>query len=184
MKSAKRIQSRFVLGTIDRTSTEMIETDETSAKKMILLGFKDRLKIKVIDRPLGKDGLVLDPVLPRDLTQLNDTKLGVLYSEFSLMAQYVQLQIALLAVDKAVDQRRLKVDRARVALEKKGRVIDVAPLTEVDPRTRAAEFRALVSEGQHTLSKAAMEVYVIGRETCSREMTRRGLTRDDPVPRR
>ena len=137
---------------------------------------RDKIKpmmIKKIQRPVDENGDPLNPVLPPDLTALTDECLGRLFSEFACMAQYVKLHLAVRIVEVAEAKRSDKIMRARVRLEKTGTVEDKAAKVEVDPRTRKTSMSLLVDEGTETMTAAIMETYLIGRDACSREMSRR-----------
>jgi hypothetical protein len=129
--------------------------------------------LSAIARPMRADGSALNPVLPMDLTVLDDVQLARLYSEFSLMAQYVKLQLARMVVEHSEDRRQEKMIRALVRLEKSGQVGDKDAKCEVDPKTRDSAYRTQVSYGTQVLTEAMMEAYLIGRDACSREQTRR-----------
>lgn len=126
-----------------------------------------------IPRPLKTDGNPLNPILPQDLTVLDDIQLARLYSEFCLMAQYVKLQLARKVVEHSEDKRQEKMTRALVRLAKSGQVGDKDSKTEIDPQTKDSAYRTQVSYGTQVLTEAMMEVYLIGRDACSREQTRR-----------
>ena len=129
--------------------------------------------LSAIKRPLREDGSPLNPVLPADLTFLDDIQLARLYSEFSLMSQYVKLQLARMVVEHSDDKRQEKMTRALVRLEKSGQVGDKDAKCEVDPKTRESAYRTQVSYGTQVLTEAMLESYLIGRDSCSREQTRR-----------
>jgi hypothetical protein len=132
-----------------------------------------RLDILPIPRPVDADGAHLNPRLPSDLTVLNDIQLARLYSEFCAMAQYVQRHMARLDVERADTKRLEKTMRARVRLEKSGQVGDKDAKVEVDPKTVEAAFKAQVAYGTSVLTEAVMEGYILGKDACSREQTRR-----------
>ena len=144
----------------------------------------EAMRLRPIARPLDEKGRELNPQLPSDLTSLNNHQLGKLYGQFALMAQYAQFHLAVHSVMRAEDEQKRKVTRAKVKLLKKGRVVDLEPQTEVDPKTREAEHEALISEGVYIMTKSALEGFLLGKEVCSREMTRRGFLEADPNARR
>lgn len=148
----------------------------------------EAMKLRLPPRPMkrlkGGEEIPLDPALPSDLTLLTDEKLGRLFSEFACMAQYVTFTLAMRSVEASAKKAREKFTRAKVRMEKTGTVVDKEAKVEVDPRTREAVFDHTVADGTEVLTRAVMEGYLIGRDACSREMTRRQMTRDDPNPRR
>lgn len=143
-----------------------------------------RLRVQAFPRPTKRDGTLLDPRLPSDLTVLNDVQLGRLYSEFACMAQYVQLHIAERAVEYSLAKAEDRHVRARVRLTKSGTNGDKEAKTEMDPRAAKTGLRLFKGEAIHSMTEAVMAAYIIGRDATSREMTRRGLTSRDSFPNR
>lgn len=140
----------------------------------------DSMQVRVPRRPKNADGGLLEPRLPTDITALSPEGLGKLYNEFSCMAQYAQFQLALRSVEHAVTKRVDRLTKARVRLEKAGTNDDKAAKVEVDPRSRKSSLEQLTSEGEERLTQAVLDVYLIGKDTCSREMTRRlGMMKND-----
>lgn len=147
-------------------------------EKELKKSFGDVLKeldVRTVPRPKEAGGIPLNPVLPSDLTLLDDVELGRLFSEFACMAQYVKLRLAVKAVMFSYAKRGEKIVRAKTRLEKSGTVEDKSAKVEVDPRVREASFQTLVSEGADSLTDAVMECYLIGRDMCNREQTRRQI---------
>lgn len=140
------------------------------------------LQLRAPRRPLNEKGEPLDPQLPRDLTALSDIAIGKIHGEFALMAQYATLHLAILGVVAAATKKADKITRAKVRLEKTGTNPDKEAKVEVDPRVRTIGFDVLVGESTCTLTEAALQGYLIGRDAISREMTRRmGLERQRNV---
>lgn len=142
------------------------------------------MQLTVPERPRKKDGSLLDPQLPPDLTTLNDVQIGRLFTQFCLMAQYVQLQLAVWTVEKTVAKQAEKYVRAETRLRKDGTVSERDAATEVDKRVRDRTMKTLTSEGVETMTNAMMQRYIIGRDAISREMTRRSWMMRDPSPSR
>lgn len=132
-----------------------------------------RMKLRAPPRPRDEDGKLLDPIIPADITQLTDERLGQLQSEFAAMAQYTQMQLALRAVEHAIAKRNDRIMRARVRLEKSGTNDDKAAKTDVDSRAKKTTQMLLVAESAERLTQAVHDGYIIGRDLCSREQTRR-----------
>jgi len=131
------------------------------------------------ERPKYADGTLLEPSLPPDLTILTDTQIGKLFSEFAAMAQWSQMRLAVYNVEQATKKRVEKMTRAKVRLEKSGTNQDKDAKVEIDPRTRAAGYEALLGEAIFTMTDAVLQGYLIGRDACSRELTRRGWSREN-----
>lgn len=132
-----------------------------------------RMKLHVPRRPKDENDEVLDPSMPSDITNLNDTRLGQLHGEFAAMASYVYGQLGLRSVEHAIAKRAERLTRAKVRIEKSGTVEDKAAKTEVDSRTRAVSELLLIAESTEVLTRAVFDGYLVGRDLCSREMTRR-----------
>src|SRR5690606_27348099 len=101
-----------------------------------------------------------DPVLPADLTRLNDQELGRLHSEFVCMAQYAKHIVAMRSIERTIARRREKIVRAQVRLKKQGSHHDRAAMVEVDNETVSSSFSATVAEGAELLTNAMFEGYI------------------------
>lgn len=162
-----------------RSSEQNAEQPLSKRVAQLEAGVEDAVKtevkrlFRIPRRPKNPDGSFLDPQLPTDLTLVEDEELGRIHSEFACMARYAQLVIAVKAVEAAKVKRGDKVIRARVRLEKSGTNPDKDAKTEIDPRTRQSAVEVLIGEGVESMSKAMLEGYLIGRDACSREQTRR-----------
>jgi hypothetical protein len=132
-----------------------------------------RMKLRVPERPRTDDGKLIDPRIPADITLLNDEQLGRLHGEFAAMSAYVYGQLGLRSVEHSIQKRIDKVTRAKVRLLKSGTVDDKAAKTEVDSRVKSSGEKLIVAEGAEVLTQAIMDSYLVGRDLCSREMTRR-----------
>lgn len=162
-----------------QANREAIETKAVQEIKQKL----DRMQIRLPARPLLESGEPLNPQLPPDLTYLTDTALGKLFSEFCCMAQYAQLQLAVKSVETSVRKRIEKVTRAESRLTKEGTVGEQEAQVDIDPVVREASFHVLVNEGTETMTNAMLQGYMIGRDACSRELTRRSWTLKEPGAR-
>jgi hypothetical protein len=151
------------------------EEAETAKDELIVL-LNERLrkmKLRVPHRPKDENERDMNPEMPADITSLNDEQLGKLHGEFAALASYVYGQLGLRSVEHAISKRADRLTRAKVRLEKDGTVEDKAAKTEVDKRTQAVSELLLVAEGTEVLTKAIHDGYLVGRDLCSREMTRR-----------
>lgn len=147
-----------------------------SDQDAVIDAMRERLKSMRLHsprRPKKEDGSLLDPSLPADITSINDEHLGRLHGEFAAMCQYAQFQLAMRATEHAIAKRVDRFTRARVRLEKSGTNDDKAAKVEIDSRTRKSGIELLVGEGQERLTQAIFDSYLIGRDLCSREMSRR-----------
>lgn len=161
-----------LLGKPTRKDREQADPPTASVVDSVSIQF-DGLGLSGVPRPVATDGSYLSPRLPPDLTVLDDVQLARLFSEFACMAQYVKLHLARLAVVASAAKRQEKLMRAKVRLEKSGQVGDRDAKTEIDPKTVDASFATHVAVGTLELTEAVMEGYLIGRDACSREQTRR-----------
>ena len=132
-----------------------------------------KMKIRMQPRPRNSDGEYLNPVLPSDLTALNDEELGRLYGHFCLMVQWVQLRLAFQGVRRAITERAEKYIRAKTWLVKSGTVGDKEAQVEVDTAVQEKSLKALTESASEILQNQIMQGYLIGKDACSREVTRR-----------
>lgn len=131
------------------------------------------LKLKALDRPLDDEGQVLEPTLPKDLTQIEDEVLGWLYTSFARMVQYSAAHLSRAETETATLKRTFKLKAAEAAITYNGpRGLMKASLT-VDPTLRALEDQILTSEALAGLLRGLHSGYLIGHQSASREMTRR-----------
>lgn len=144
--------------------------------EVVMAALKSRLKkmqIRTLPRPEDDDGQPLNPQLPPDLTALNDEDLGCLYGQFCQMVQYVQLRLAWQGVRRALAERAEKYVRAKTWLESSGTVGDKESHVEVDTSVQERSIEALTENASELLQSHMMQSYQIGKEACSRELTRR-----------
>ena len=133
------------------------------------------LKLKALDRPLDDEGQVLEPTLPKDLTQIEDNALGWLYGNFAVMVQYSAAHLSRAETEAATAKRALRIRAAEAAIAYKGpRGLMKAFLT-LEPSLRALEDQIATSEALAGLLKGLHSSYLIGHQSCSREMTRRSV---------
>ena len=159
---------------LSRKRLDLIRKRSKEASLQVKKGFAS-LQVRVPARPVLSTGELLEPLLPADLTVLNDVQLGRLYSEFACMAQFVQLHLAAKSVNTAIQRRIERHIRASVRLEKDGTVEDKTAQVDVDIRSIDASFEAAVAEGVEVMTKGVMDMYVSGRDAISREITRRQM---------
>jgi len=132
-------------------------------------------RLQMPERPKNEDGSDMNPMLPYDISIISSEELGKLYGQFACMCQYAKIRLAVRSVRKAISKRRDKMVRATVRLEKNGHDGDKTAKTEIDPRTTEVSLALLTEEGTELLMDAALESYLIGRDACSREMSRRDM---------
>lgn len=159
-----------------RKPLEPVKPKVPDDRELVIEQMRQRLKlmkVRAIPRPRNRKGDWLNPTLPTDITLVTDEALGRIHSEFACMAQYVQFQLALRAVEHAVSKREERVVRARIRLTKSGTNDDKAAKTEVASETRAASLTAMIGEAEEMLTQSLLDGYVIGKDVSSREMTRR-----------
>lgn len=132
-----------------------------------------RIRLKVPPRPLGPDGKPANPVLPRDITLLTDEKLGRLHGEFAAMVSYTYGQLAVQSVKHGISKRYERIVRAKVRLTKSGTVDDKAAKVEVDPRVQKSSLDMLAAESMEVLTESIHQGFQVGKDVCSREITRR-----------
>lgn len=142
------------------------------AARLVAEQFKS-LRMAKPDRPITKDGEILEPRVPHDLTILTDQALGRLYSEFGCMAQYCQASLGWLESQKLLDKRAARLTRSEAKVMHQGRVATLEAHVDLDHKTRTKEDTAVVSEAVATITNAMLASYIIGKDVCSREIARR-----------
>ena len=145
----------------------------------------DELELHALKRPVDrKTGEPLEARLPSDLTALSDEQLGRRYTDFCRMAQYTQQRLAILGVEKAIAKTKDRYARAETRLLQTGPAADKLAKVEVDELVRERGIDLLTAEGVERITHALFESYVIGKDACSRELTRRMAVPPDPELRR
>ena len=135
-----------------------------------------RMQLTMVPRPTKSDGSPLDPLLPPDLTRLNDVQLGRLYGEFCSMSQYVLMELAVQSVRKALAEHAERFFRSKAWLEQRGTVGDKESAVEMNEEVQRRSVTAIKESSLHTLKEALLQRYTVGKETTSRELTRRQIT--------
>jgi hypothetical protein len=87
-------------------------------------------------------------------------------------------------VRRATTKASEKYLRAETRLGRPGTVATVNAQVEVNGRVFDAMTLSLVDENVEMLTQAMLEAFILGKEACSREMTRRFATRDSPEAQR
>jgi hypothetical protein len=136
------------------------------------------MNLHQINRPVDEKGDFLDPVLPTDMTQrgLNDDELGVLYTQFCAMAQWVGFQYAVTSRVRAHLEVEYKRVRSRAFLAKLGNREEKAAKADTDPQVMRAENDLIAAQDVEGLTYPVLNAFLIGKEATSREITRRSGT--------
>ena len=137
-----------------------------------------KLRLRLFPRPLDRKGEPLNPRLPPDLTMLNDIQLGRLYTEFCAVAQWIQVRKAIYTVERAIAKQIERRVRAEIRLSKSGTVSDKNDQTDADRVVQEWGIEVLKTEGTEVLTDAVFQGYLIGKDACSRELSRRTATMD------
>lgn len=143
-----------------------------AAKKLVQERF-GALRLSMPDRPVTDDGEIIEPRVPHDLTILKDHELGRLYSEFSCMMQYAQASLGWIEAQRLLDKRAARMTRSEAKVLHTGKVALLEAMVDLEPKTRAKEHQATVSDAVAIITTAMFKSYEVGRDACSREMTRR-----------
>ena len=142
------------------------------------------LRMSKPDRPVMPDGDPLEPRVPHDLTLLTDVALGRLHSEFACMQQYAQACLGWIEAQKILDRRAARLTRAEGKVSYSGKATLMEAVVDLEPKTRAKEDQSIVSDAVATITTAMMRSMEIGKDACSREMTRRIAMREQNTPSR
>lgn len=144
------------------------------AAKMIREGVS-AMRLTPPERPLTKDGEIIEPRIPHDLTILNEQQLFRLYSEFCALQAYCQGQLGWIEAEKLVRKRAARMTRSVAKVRKKGSVpvSMLEAVLDVDEETEAKENALLVQDGIAIITDAMLKAYTVGADACSRELSRR-----------
>ena len=142
------------------------------------------MRLSKPDRPVTKDGEILEPRLPHDLTVLKDQDLGRLYSEFSVMMAYCQACLGWVESQKILDRRSARITRSMAKVSHKGKVALLEASVDLDEETLTKEDASTVSDAVAVITNAYFKSQEVGRDGCSREMTRRIAMREMSTPHR
>jgi hypothetical protein len=128
------------------------------------------------DAPQGYTG-----DMPRDLTTLDDGKLGDLLNSLSAWCSFADSELAKADAARSEAKARLEFVRSRIRLmikmdpeQKKLTNPDKDDIVTTDPRVVAATGRSLYCEAVYTLTRAIRERAQRNWETVSRRITQRG----------
>ncbi len=132
-----------------------------------------KLKLELPARPRKSNGDLLNPTLPSNLTTISDDKLGELYGDFAAMIAYVRPRLAMKELLLKIQRRRERIIRAVARAGKRGTVHDKDYEMERDQRVIDAVFDVAVAEGVESMTSAILSGLVDGKDTLSREITRR-----------
>ena len=116
----------------------------------------------------------MNPELPPDLVRLTDEELGKLYTEFSAMVSWVGYRHGLAAVLRAKLGAEKERAFSRLFLIKTGNREEKKARTDTDPAMVAVEDDFLLAQSMEMLLYPILQGYVTGKESTSREITRRG----------
>ena len=130
-------------------------------------------RIKPIERPVYEDGEDINPVLPQDLTRITDQALGALYTEFSAMVVWTGYRHGLAAVLRAKLEAEKERTFSRLFLMQSGNREEKKAKADTHPTMIEVEDDFLLAQSMETLLYPILQGYVTGKESTSREITRR-----------
>lgn len=142
------------------------------------------MRLSKPERPITKDGEILEPKVPHDLTTLKDVELGRLYSEFSVMMAYAQACLGWVESKKLIDRRSARITRSMAKVAHKGKVALLEATVDLEKDTLAKEDASTVSDAVAVITSAMFKSYEVGVTACSREMTRRIAMQERSTPNR
>ncbi len=135
-----------------------------------------QLQIPQLGKPIGNL-----PVLPENLTSLDDNQLGYQLSVFAQWVGYIDYHLANVDGERQQANAFLTFVQARVRLaikakggEKKLTTKDKDDVTETNPEVIDAMQKQMFWESSYRLTKAVRDSVHLGWETISRRITQRG----------
>lgn len=158
---------------ITQRSTQVAAVEGEDARLGALLSRVASFRMKPVERPLYDDGTDMDPVLPQDLTRLNDQELGALYTEFCAMVQWVGYRHGLAVCLRAKLEIEFRRVKSRSYLQQSGNREEKAARSDIDSAVVAAEDDFLLAQNLESLTYPILQAYLTGKEATSREITRR-----------
>ena len=148
---------------------------EEDVRLNALLSKLQSWRIKPVERPVYPDtGEDINPVLPADLTRLEDVELGALYTEFSAMVVWVGYRHGLAATLRIKLEAEKNRTFSRLFLQQTGNREEKKAKADTDPQMVEIEDDWVLAQTMETLLFPILQGYVAGKEATSREVTRRG----------
>lgn len=136
------------------------------------------LKLALPPAPVDDRGTPLQPTLPRDIDVWTLDQLSRLYSEFSALASYAQVQVALADIDRGDAKTFKEQTAAMLVLRGEGEGANATErkaAVEMHPDVVAASEVYRVANAKYVLLDSLFQGYDRGMRTVSREYSRRGL---------
>jgi len=159
---------------------EMAEIDSSVSDQSLRRLAKAQLALP--DRPVDGNGVAISPQLPPDLTILSNQELGALYTEFCAMVAYAYGQAALTDVEYTIKREAHSLAKTKAMLaSNEAKLYLKKAETKVGKQFQKLARDELVAESTAKLTQAVLEGFITGKESTSREITRRqGLVDREP----
>lgn len=119
--------------------------------------------------------------LPADITNLSDSELMRLYSQYTAWCTYAGVQAALANADEKRSRRRLESLEAQAmirAMEKHDKVTEARAFAKADPAIRTMYDQVEELEAYHRLVESLFSGFERSCQLLSRELTRRTASSD------
>jgi hypothetical protein len=157
-----------------------VEESEVSSVRQQALARLKRAQLRLPRHPVNVDGSYAEPDLPPDITALAPQELGTLHGQLAAMAAYAGAASALAAVDLVDKQRALRTEKARAHLLARTQKTQDERRAQVEltERVQLLAEQECVAQATRDLMQSVYDGYIVRKEACSREMTRRIDLRD------
>ena len=124
-------------------------------------------------RPTKRNGAPLDPEFPSDLSSVDGPTLGRLLSEYALLVDYAEGQLALFDTRHVITQHNEKVARVIGQLSSKGSIKDREASALIQHQSYLQSRAYLVRRAEYKILFAIHSGYVNKYKSISREISRR-----------
>ncbi len=130
------------------------------------------MKLGRVERPMDGDQ-PLEVSLPEDITQVQDELLGRLYSDFARMSMFAACHVGETESKLSIVKKDFALAVAEETILYAGKAGLLKATLATHPRLQPLEEEITVLTAVLGLAKAMMKSMNVGRDSCSREITRR-----------
>lgn len=157
-----------------RRATEAREIEEFSLRQAAIAAAKKAQFKAFLKRPRDVKENALDPILPPDITVIHDRELGKLYGQFCAMAAYAHVKATLAHIDHIQYESVYEFSKTKEFLKQNDKTVTMKREKAKDAsHVEQAAKKYLEAQAKHLLMESVLEGYQLGKEGCSREMSRR-----------
>jgi len=137
------------------------------------------LGLEVPKHPTDEMGKLMQPSLPSDITRSSIEEIGRLYGQFVAMYQYASAQLGLVDVEHTESDYETKYEEAMAGFRAEGSATERKLSAQTAPAVVAKERDRVVKKAKRALLSQLVTGYEQGFKCLSRELTRRGIEREE-----